>query len=173
MSLLDIMQEIKESGFDPRKDAAGGSSRIPAGEYPVVVTDLGFNVADSGWEYIQIQCEILDGDFAGQTEYVSIHFMEEWKGKETPRFVLERNLKLARKLATFAEIKQKAADWEDGYSIGEMLKPAIGLQVMLDIKETKNKKDPDNPYRNYDFFELDDTLQVKKPTEISDEDLPF
>ena len=66
--------------------------------------------------------------------------MEDWKGKETPKFVLQRNLKLARKLATFANIKQKATDWEDGYSIAEMLKPAVGLQVTLEIKETKNKK---------------------------------
>lgn len=173
MSLLELMQEIKESGFDPRKDSASGNSRIPVGEYPVVITALGFNIADSGWEYVQIQCEILDGEFAGQTEYFSIHFMEDWKGKETPKFVLQRNLKLARKLATFANIKQKAADWEDGYSIAEMLKPAVGLQVTLEIKETKNKKDPDSPYRNYDFFELEDTTSTARATEIDDDDLPF
>ena len=40
MSLLELMQEIKESGFDPRKDSASGNSRIPVGEYPVVITAL-------------------------------------------------------------------------------------------------------------------------------------
>lgn len=174
MSLLDLMQEIKESGFDPRKDSAGGQSRIPVGEYAAILEKVDANVAESGWEYIQLIMEILDGEFAGQKEYVSVHFMEEWKGKETPKFVLSRNLKLVRKLATFGKVKQKAEDYEDFYSIAEMLKKAIGAQVTLEIKETPNKKDPSNPYRNYDFFELDDIAkQAMETPDIDDDDLPF
>lgn len=50
----------------------------------------------------------------------------------------------------------------------------------MTIKETPNKKDPDNPYRNYEFSA---GKKIEKPqpvfgtsettTEVDDDDLPF
>ncbi|CRH89986.1 Uncharacterised protein [Chlamydia trachomatis] len=41
MSLLDIAKQLKENGYDPRKDKVNnGNQHLPGGEYPVVLTGV-------------------------------------------------------------------------------------------------------------------------------------
>lgn len=173
MSLLDIATELKESGFDPKKDKVNGNSRIPAGEYNVIIDSIQYSIADSGWESMNIKTIVLDGQFKDRVELINIHFMEVWKGKETLPFILERNLKLAQKIGAFAGIKFKKSDFEDGKAICDALQPAEGLMMVLEIKESENKKDSSNPYRNYEISETEMVGSKEPDFEIDEKDMPF
>lgn len=172
MSLLDLAKEIKQN-FDPSKDKVGQSQvqRIPAGEYEIVIKDAGFYLSDrSGWEQVVVDCEILHGDFAKRVERVTFSFIEEWNGKPIPKFVLERSMKYAQKLAFIADYRWKNADFEDTRTVAEALKNVIGTEMLLTIIETENKKDPSNPYRSYEF---EPNITSESAFELTEDDVPF
>lgn len=68
------------------------------------------------------------------------------------------------------EFTQK--DLADEYSASEALAKGIGKQFKMNLTISPNKKNPQYPYRNYDF----ETLQVQTGEgfmDIDSEDLPF
>ncbi|MGX7174501.1 hypothetical protein [Enterococcus ratti] len=177
MSLLDLAKEIKNN-FDPATDKVNsGGDKIPAGVYDAVIANVEFQNYDSGWENIVVTTEITTGELSGRKELVSFSFIEEWKGKEIPRFVQERNMKLAQKLAFIGEYAFKETDFQDTYSVALALKNIIGTQLLLTIKERKNKKDPENPFREYEvdaYPKAPNFAPEEKRNDFpSDEDMPF
>ena len=49
MSLLDIATDIKNSGFNARKDSVNeGSQNLPEGDYTVILSDAQARISDSG-----------------------------------------------------------------------------------------------------------------------------
>lgn len=176
MSLLDLAKEIKQN-FDPSTDKVnGGADKIPAGEYDAVVSKVEFANYDSGWENVVVTMEIIAGEQSGRKELVSFSFIEEWNGKEIPKFVLERNMKLAQKLAFVGEYQFTEKDFDDTYSVAEALKNTVGTQLVLTINERKNTKKPDEPYREYevDGYEPAPNFAPEPDKNFpTDEDNPF
>lgn len=150
MSLLDLAKEIKNN-FNPETDKVNsGGDKIPAGTYDTVVANVEFANYDSGWENIVVTAEITTGELSGRKELVSFSFIEDWNGKAIPDFVLQRNMKLAQKLAFIGDYAFKESDFQDTYSVALALKNIIGTQLLLTIKERENKKDKENPFREYE-----------------------
>lgn len=101
MSLLDIANDIKKEGFDPRKDSANGPKPIPAGTYPVVLKKATFSVAESDWEMLGYQFEVRGGDYDGRQEFATFGTLDEWKGKSL-KWSVERTVKFFQKAITLA-----------------------------------------------------------------------
>ena len=150
MSLLDLAKEIKDN-FNPETDKVNtGGDKLPAGTYDAVIANVEFANYDSGWEQIVATAEITTGELSGRKELINFSFIEEWKGKAVKDFILQRNMKLAQKLAFIGDYEFKESDFQDTYSVALALKNIIGTQMVLTIKERENKKDKENPFREYE-----------------------
>lgn len=171
MSLLSIAKKIKEDGFDPRKDSVNGLAQIPAGEYPVILKKVQFNISESGWESLGYTFEVrqLESEYDNRSEYVSFGTLPEWNGKDIS-WSVERTIKFFQKVIEFSGDKVMKNDFEDGKTLADALeRKAVGSYFTLTIEETKGKGD--KVYRNYDISE--NTASVIEAVTVEDDDLPF
>lgn len=172
MGLRDLANDVL-ANFDPKKDDpnAGGSG-LPDGEYDVTLEKVEYKVYESGWEALSFMHEVTVGESAGRKEFINLGF-----GGKTPEFVLQKNIKLVAKLASVIGLQLTDEDWEDEESLASAFKDGEGSQYLLTITSTPNKKDPSNPYKNYDFIAYDEEDGAPEfegeSIDISDEDLPF
>ncbi|MDN6167039.1 MAG: hypothetical protein L0J18_12895, partial [Tetragenococcus koreensis] len=80
----------------------------------------------------------------------------------------EKNGRILLKLAAMVGVEFTKKDLEDEYSASEALAKGVGKQFKMELSVVPNKKNPDFPYRNYDFEPLEDNTD-----DLEDEDLPF
>lgn len=170
MSILDTLSKVKEEGFDPKKDRIGGSDRLESGTYPVELSKVSVQVSKSGRTQIMVTLKVVSGDSKGRVENVFLSF-----DPDLPEFVLDNNGKYLMKIAEFSGVQFKKKDLENEESTAQALKAGIGKQFLMDLKVRENKKNPDFPYRNYDFKPLpsDSNLQTDDTVNVDDDDLPF
>lgn len=171
MSLLSIAKKIKEDGFDPRKDSVNGMAQIPAGEYPVILKKVQFNIAESGWESLGYTFEVRDpeSEYDNRSEYVSFGTLPEWNGKDIS-WSVERTIKFFQKAIEFSGDQIKKVDFEDGKTLADALeRKAVGSYFTLKIEETKGRGE--KVYRNYDLVENTETFG--ETLTVEDDDLPF
>lgn len=176
MSLADLVNKNLK-GFDPRKDNInGGGNGLPAGDYKVTISEAGHHVYDSGFDCLRFKFEVVEGEHTGESELMNISFAEtSSKGNPIPDFVLERNMKTVLTLGSLMK-----ADLDSGMfllgnetdihrAIDEKIHGHIGVLVNMNITERPNKKDPSNPYKQYEFSEAEQPEQI----DVEDDDLPF
>ncbi|MFT8916529.1 MAG: DUF669 domain-containing protein [Oenococcus sp.] len=189
MSLNSIFNEIEK--FDPSKEKVQSFEGLPKGDYNAIFTKVTYQIPNPGQSYNpsnHFDFEILDGEFAGRHENMQLSFEEVTpNGKPVPDFVLERNGRTLVKLFYILGIqfKLEAQDLLDGNKIVDALKPAIGKKLIVHLDVRENKKNPQYPYRSYDFDPLAESRTSEPKTEaevekgdgqlpdISDDDLPF
>lgn len=164
MGLLDTLKAVKQEGFDPKKDKInGGGGLLESGTYPVMMTSADLSETKNGHEQIVITLKVVSGEFAERKEMIFLAFYDD-----LPDFVKEKNAKILMKVAEYTGVQFTNKDLADEYSTAESLKSGIGRQLKMELKVVPNKKNPDYPYRNYDF----DSLEVSAAEEEL-MDLPF
>ena len=175
MSLLDIAANTLNN-FDPKKDSVNsGSTGLPDGDYLTAIESIEHRTFDSGWDCLQLVFSVLDGDHAGEKEYDRISFATKSKaGKAIPDFILSRSIKFVIKLGSLLGVEMKPEYFasENETDTHEMLANALatkkGQSIILHVKHRPNKKDPDNPYVEYDL----DAAEQPETADITDADLP-
>lgn len=172
MSILNTLKSIKKDDFDPAKDKIGGGDYLESGKYPVQIKKTSVQTTRSGRTQIMVTLEVVSGKDKGRVENVFLSF-----DPDLPDFVLENNGKYLMKIMHFTNIniesnKDKLEREED---VAELLSQGVGKQFGMDLKVRENKKNPDFPYRNYDFYELQDDPFEQNDSfeEITEADLPF
>lgn len=164
MGLLDTLKAVKQEGFDPKTDKInGGGGLLESGIYPVMMTSSDLSATKSGHEQIVITLKVVSGEHAERKEMIFLSFYDE-----LPDFVKEKNAKILMKLAEYVGVQFTNKDLADELSTADALKAGIGRQLKMELKVVPNKKNPDYPYRNYDF----DSLEVDGFDE-EELDLPF
>ena len=167
MGLLETLKAIKEEGFDAKKDTINKSQRLEAGDYPVRLKSVEAGQNNFGQDQISITLEVASGKDKDRLETLYVSFDEA-----IPPFVLEKNGRTLLKLATMTGIEFTQKDLADEYSASDALANGIGKQFKMNLTISPNKKNPQYPYRNYDF----EPLQVQTGEgfmDIDSEDLPF
>lgn len=166
MGLRDLANEVL-AGFNPKTDDpnAGGTG-LPDGEYDVTLDNVEFKVYNSGWEALSLRHEVTIGEQQGQKEFINLGFSDK-----TPDFVLQKNIKVVAKLAAVIGLQLTDEDWDDEESLANAFKEGVGSQFVLKITSSPNKKDPSNPYKNYDFIAYDDGETLGDA--LNDEELPY
>jgi len=150
MSLLNTLKAIKEDGFDPKKDKInGGGGLLDSGKYPVVLSSAELSANKAGHEQIVVSLEVVSGENKGRKEMIFLAFNDE-----LPDFVKEKNGKILLALAEHTGIQFTNKDLENEFTTAEAMRNGIGKQLIMDLKVVPNKKNPDYPYRNYDFDSL-------------------
>ncbi|ERL64017.1 hypothetical protein [Schleiferilactobacillus shenzhenensis] len=170
MSLFDKAQEVL-SGFDATKDSANSFEGLPSGTYTVIVNTIDHHVTPSGWDGLRIITEVNAGEHVGTKDFNMFNLDETTStGKKVPDSVISSHIKLIAKLANACGITLKPEDWEDidhlvtAFNFGG----AIGKIVTMDLTVRENKKNPQYPYKNYDFEPAEQPVQPN----VSDEDMP-
>lgn len=170
MSILDTLNAIKQDGFDPKKDSISNNTNLESGDYPVKLSKSQVTVTRSGRTQIQIQLEVVSGKHKGRTETLFLGFE-----KDLPEFVLENNGKYLMKIAALSDVQFTQGELQTEEDTAEALRRGIGKQFLMKLNVRPNKKNPDFPYRNYDFEELKDEPVDPFPnsTEEFNDDFPF
>ncbi|MDT2809164.1 DUF669 domain-containing protein [Enterococcus asini] len=166
MGLLDTLNQLKEEGFDAKKDNISQSSKLEPGTYPVRLKSAQANVSKSGQTQLAITLEVVSGKDKNRLEIIYMSFDEG-----LPAFVLEKNGRTLLKIAAVSDMEFKKKDLEDEYTAAEALSQVIGSQFKMNLSVSPNKKNPNYPYRNYEFGPLEE--QTDNSIDIEDDDLPF
>lgn len=175
MGLLDTLSQIKNEGFDPKTDKVAKSTKLEAGTYQVRLKAAETNVSKNGQTQLAITLEVVSGEHKNRLEIIFMSFDDG-----LPAFVLEKNGRTLLKLGAMAGIEFTKGDLSDEYGVATALEKVIGNQFKMNLTVSTNKKNPDFPYRNYDFGPLDEVNADSDPfggsgstIDISDDDLPF
>lgn len=172
MGLLDTLKQIKEDGFDPKTDKVATNAKLEAGTYPVRLKSAQADVNKIGQDQLAITLEVVSGKDKNRLEVIYLSFDDG-----LPEFVLEKNGRTLLKLATMAGTEFSTKDLADVYTASEALAKVIGHQFLMNLAIAPNKKNPNYPYRNYDFGPLEDKTDSDPFTgssiDISDDHLPF
>lgn len=150
MSLLDTLKAVKDEGFDPRTGKINDGGLLPAGRYPVRLLTSEHNVnLNNNREQVVLTLEVVSGDKKDRQEKLFLVF-----DNDLPEFVVQQNAKILMTIAEFTGVTFTEADLANTQTTAEALKKGIGGQFLMDLKVRPNKKNPDYPYRNYEFDEL-------------------
>ena len=194
MSLLDALNEVKKSDFDPKKGKEYNAfENIPAGTYKVSLDGVSHNVKGDR-DFLMLSFLVIEGKYDGKTESVFPTLAQVTStGKPMPQFVLARSISMLQVIGEMVDTpipdscfahESETDAYED---LANVLSKAKGKILTMTIKESPNKKNPDRPYRNYEFgkaeqpkeLSIDDKQDpfadqaVKDPNELTDDDLPF
>lgn len=193
MSLLDALNEVKKSDFDPKKGKEYNAfENIPAGTYKVSLDGVTHNVKGDR-DFLMLSFLVIEGKYDGKTESVFPTLAQVTStGKPMPQFVLARSISMLQVIGEMVDtpIPDSCFNHEnesDAYEdLAETLTPAKGKVLTMTIKESPNKKNPDHPYRNYEFGKAEQPKELKvdnnqdpfkdqkdDSVEITDDDLPF
>ena len=193
MSLLDAVNELKKSGFDPKKGKEYSAfESIPAGTYKVSLDGVTHN-AKGNRDFLMLSFMVVEGKYEGKTESVFPTLAQVTStGKAMPQFVLARSISMLQVIGEMVDTPIPDSDFDhdsetDAYEdLKNTLEPAKGKVLMMTIKETPNKKNPDRPYRNYEFSRAEQPKELPvddnqdpfagntgSEVEISDDQLPF
>lgn len=193
MGLLEALNKVKSEKFDPKKDDINsGFQPIPDGTYTVTLSGVNHGVwPKSGTDYIRFSFDVVTGEQAGRQEHITPTLAsKKTNGEKMSESTLARSIKMITKIGAMVgfdvpdKVFMGANESEDYEMIQEEFRNAgvIGKLLKLTIKSSPNKKDPDNPWRNYKFEEAEQptTANVEDPfkdaatgMEITDDDLPF
>lgn len=193
MGLLEALNKVKSEKYDPKKDDINsGFQPIPDGTYTVTLSGVNHGVWEkSGTDFVRFSFDVVTGEQAGRQEHITpILASKKSNGDPMPDSVLARSIKMVQKIGAMVgfdvpdKVFMGATESEDYEMIQEEFRNAgvIGKLLKLTIKSTPNRKDPDNPWRNYKFEEAEQptTANVEDPfkdaatgMEITDDDLPF
>ena len=193
MGLLEALNKVKSEKYDPKKDdISSGFKPIPDGTYTVTLSGVNHGVWEkSRTDFVRFSFDVVTGEQAGRQEHITpILASKKSNGDPMPESVLARSIKMVQKIGAMVgfdvpdKVFMGANESEDYEMIQNEFREAgvIGKLLKLTIKSTPNKKDPDNPWRNYKFEEAEQptTANVEDPfkdaatgMEITDDDLPF
>ena len=149
MSILNTLQSVKESGFNAG-DAINTSTGLQTGIYPVRIKQAArqeFN----GQERTSVTLEVVSGDHKDRLEFLELNFNDS-----LPEFVLEKNGKILLTLIDILGVNPTKEQLQDTEGLVEYFQSHIGKQMKMDLKLSQNKRNPQYPYRNYEFSKLDD-----------------
>ena len=192
MSLLDALNEVKKSDFDPKKGKEYNAfENIPAGTYKVSLDGVTHN-AKGDRDFLMLSFLVIEGKYEGKTESVFPTLAQVTStGKPMPQFVLARSISMLQVIGEMVDtpIPDSCFNHEnetDAYEdLVQVLTPAKGKVLTMTIKESPNKKNPDHPYRNYEFGKAEQPKELKvddnqdpfkdqnNGIELTDDDLPF
>ena len=192
MSLLDALNEVKKSDFDPKKGKEYNAfENIPAGTYKVSLDGVTHNVKGDR-DFLMLSFLVIEGKYDGKTESVFPTLAQVTStGKPMPQFVLARSISMLQVIGEMVDTpipdscfahESETDTYED---LAQVLTPAKGKILTMTIKESPNKKNPDRPYRNYEFGKAEQPKELSvddkqdpfadqnNGIELTDDDLPF
>ena len=195
MSMTDILKKLNSGDFDPNEGKVKDETNIPDGTYNVSMSAVTHGVwKNSRTDYLRFDMTVLDGKETGRIEFITPTLAQKTsKGKPMPDFVLSRSIQTIKIIGAMVGyqvpddpfITAMTNETEAYEVLKNGFMPYVGKTLQMTIKSSPNKKDPDRPYRNYDFAKLaqpkvadvdskqDPFADQKSGIELTDDDIPF
>lgn len=194
MSLLDALKSVENEHFDASKGKVNENTQLPEGTYDVILSGVVHGIRkNSNTDFIMFSLKVMSGDQTGQVESIFPTLAEKTsKGNPMPDFVLSRSIKTIKVIGAMVGLDVPndcftgVNETEDYSKIETVFKPYIGQALQMTIRLSPNKKNPDNPYRNYSFAKLEQPKVEKvdkkqdpfegnegSDVNIDDDSLPF
>lgn len=168
MSLLDAKNNALK-GFDAKKDDPNAMDQIPSGKYKVIFKGLEHKASAKGWEHLMITVQVLEGEHAGKMDFNRFSLESP-----TPDNIVSASIKLIAKLAVALGITLKDEDWTDYDTLAAAFIDGKGKAVEMELSLRENKKNPDFPYKTYNFSGIpNDPFNSNNAPEVDDSELPF
>ena len=193
--MTDILKKLNSGDFDPNEGKVKDETNIPDGTYNVSMSAVTHGVwKNSRTDYLRFDMTVLDGKEAGRIEFITPTLAQKTsKGKPMPDFVLSRSIQTIKIIGAMVGyqvpddsfITAMTNETEAYEVLKNGFMPYVGKTLQMTIKSSPNKKDPDRPYRNYDFAKLaqpkvadvdskqDPFADQNSGIELTDDDLPF
>lgn len=171
MSIFETLKNVKDSGFDASTDSTSTNSKLPAGRYPVRLKSAENSQSTNGYEQVAVGLEVVSGKYKDRQEFIYWSF-----GSTLPDFVLEKNGRELLKLAEMTGVKFTQQDLQTEESTAKALQRGLGKQFLMNLELRENKKNPDYPYRNYDFEKLENEnndFDSFNQDDVGEVDIPF
>lgn len=189
MSMLEVLKSLEDEHFDAKKGkVSDGIEELPEGTYNCVLKSVTHR-AKNGRGFLMFGLEVVDGDYAGRTESIFPTLEQVTsKGNPMPDFVLARSIKTIKVIGAMVGLDVPNAcflddDADVNYdAIEKAFDGFEGKMLQMTIKIKPNKKNPDQPYRNYEFAEIEqpkvaevqeDPFAQAAGAEVDEADLPF
>lgn len=180
MSLADIVKKIENGEITQNNE-------LPDGKYTTRLTAVAHNVPKGGnLDYLSFKFTVVDGEFKSRT-IIMFPSLRETKKDGSPmseRF-LANQVMMIKQIgeAVGLDVPNKCflGDTEsDNYHEIETTfnnPEYLGKLVSVKVSTTPNKKNPDNPWKNYEFEKIEEKKDPFQETnneiEVTEEDLPF
>lgn len=188
MGLQDAFNQATKN-WDAKKDSTNQSELIPAGTYQVMLDKVDHPVYKSGWDCLRFSMQVIKGKYASRKEQLRVSLATKTtKGKPMPDFVVSRNIRTISKIGAMVDLTMTPDLFPDNETdayekLVKAFEPYEGKTLEMTITVSPNKKDPDNPYRNYDFgpgikveepkVEEKVDMDSNETMDVDDDDLPF
>ena len=113
MSLLDALNEVKKSNFDPKKGKEYNAfENIPAGTYKVSLDGVTHN-AKGDRDFLMLSFMVIEGKYEGKTESVFPTLAQVTStGKPMPQFVLARSISMLQVIGEMVDTPIPDSDFD-------------------------------------------------------------
>ena len=189
MSLRDAVNELKKNGFDPKEGKEFNAfAKIPDGTYTMSLDGATHSVKGDR-DYLVLGFSVVTGEQEGKRETIFPSLAQtKSDGQPMPASVIARNISMIQIIGEMVDnpISDKCFDFDnesDAYeALAKAFQPALGKVLEMTITSAPNKKNPQYPFRNYEFakHEQPKVADAKDPfngtgdtVDINDDDLPF
>lgn len=189
MSIRDAVEELKKKGFDPKEGKEFNAyQKIPDGTY-IMSLDTASHSVKGDRDFLVLGFTVATGEQEGRQENIYPSLAQtKSNGQPMPASVLARNISMIQVIGEMVNnpIPDKCFDFDsesDAYeALEKAFQPALGKVLEMTITSAPNKKNPQYPFRNYEFakHEQPEVAKAKDPfdgkgdtTDINDDDLPF
>lgn len=133
MSLMEAAAQILADGFDRKKGAVSDYEDLPEGTYEALLENVEWRVADSGFEWLSLQFEILSEGFEGRKYFGMINYTNE--------SFLNQNIKLTMRVGSAVGVEIQAEDFaEPETALVGAFEDGVGQEVDLTLTNWKSKK---------------------------------
>lgn len=188
MGLQDAFNKATKD-WNAKTDSTNQSDLIPVGTYQVMLDKVDHPVYKSGWDCLRFSMQVIKGKYASRKEQLRISLATKTKtGKPIQDWIVSRNIRTISKIGAMVGLNVTPELFPDNETdayekLVAAFKPYEGKTLEMTITFTRNKKDPDNPYRNYDFgpgIKVEEPAAKEEPVTdkepeptVDDDDLPF
>lgn len=189
MTLLDLFNEANQ---DLEKN--GGKvnqqfKQLDSGRYAVELTDVQHQVTKRGQEQLSIRLKVVAGKDEGVNEFVRLNLdssVSEAMAKRHMATVIQLS-RVCGIMITPEDVNENLTDVYERLAL--KFQAGLHRRFTMDLKVSPNKKNPDYPYRNYEFLSgevVNQEMQQPQPQQQNwapqqpqgtpmptDDDMPF
>lgn len=151
MSLLDLFNEANKGLEENGGKVNQQFKQLDSGRYPVELVDVQHQVTPWGQEQLSVRIGVIAGKDKGVNEFVRLNL-----DSSVSEAMAKRHMGTLIQLSRVCGIAITPGDLNGSLTnvyerLALKFQPALHRRFTMDLKVSPNKKNPDYPYRNYEF----------------------
>lgn len=151
MSLLDLFNEANKGLEENGGKVNQQFKQLDSGRYPVELVDVQHQVTPWGQEQLSVRVGVIAGKDKGVNEFVRLN-LDSSVSESMAKRHMGTLIQLSRVCGIAITPEDLNGNLTNVYErLALKFQPALHRRFTMDLKVSPNKKNPDYPYRNYEF----------------------